>query len=441
LDSLPWWAHLIGLIVLLAISAFFSISETSMMALNRYKLSAWVKQGKKSAKVASELLAQTDKLLGTILLGNNLINTAVTTLVTALAIKIFGNNDTVLLIATAGVAFAIIVFCEITPKVIGANFPEKIALPSSYILRWLMIITRPAVWFVNLFVGWLLKLMRIDPNAGSDENLTHEELRAIVLESGAFMPHKHRSIALNLFDLENITVDDVMTPRAKVESIDITDTTEQILEQLETCYHNKIPVFEQELNKVIGILHVRKALGLIRKANFEPKQLRSILSDPYFVPSETPVFTQLQYFQENKQRVALIVDEYGEVLGLLTLEDIIEEIVGEFTTSAPGVDGSDMAWGPEHSVQVEGGALLRDLNRRLGTEFSLEGPKTINGLVLEQLQELPEGLVSIRAGEIAIEIVQLQGRSIKVLKLRRLNLTATDQVPTIDPDKRSNNVS
>jgi Mg2+/Co2+ transporter CorB len=441
LDSLPWWAHAIGLLVLLAISAFFSISETSMMALNRYKLSALVKQGKKSAKVASELLGQTDKLLGTILLGNNLVNTAVTTLVTALAIRFFGNNDTVLLIATAGVAFAIIVFCEITPKVIGANFPEKIALPSSHLLRWIMKIASPFVWFVNLFVGWLLKLIRIDPNAGSDENLTQEELRGIVIESGTMMPHKHRSIALNLFDLEKITVDDVMTPRAKVESIDITDSIDQILEQLETCYHNKIPVFEQELNRVIGVLHVRKALGLIRKPNFEPQQLRSILSEPYFVPSETPVFTQLQYFQENKQRVALIVDEYGEVLGLLTLEDIIEEIVGEFTTSSPGVDGTDITWDELHSVQVEGGVLLRDLNRRLGTQFNLDGPKTINGLVLEQLQELPEGLVSIRVKNLAIEIIQLQGRSIKTLKLKRLDLTKDEPLPLIDPDRRSNNVS
>jgi Mg2+/Co2+ transporter CorB len=433
--------HLIALIVLLLISAFFSISETSMMALNRYRLAAAIKQGKKSAKVASDLLAQTDKLLGTVLLGNNLVNTAVTTLVTALAIKFFGSNDTVLLIATACVAFAIIVFCEITPKVIGANYPEKIALPSSIVLRWLMIVMKPAVWFVNIFVGWLLKLMRIDPNAGADERLTQEELRAVVIESGTFMPHKHRSIALNLFDLEKITVDDVMTPRAKVESIDITDSADKVLEQLETCYHNKIPVFEQELNKVIGILHVRKALALIRRPQFEPQQLREILSDPYFVPSETPVFTQLQYFQENRQRVALIVDEYGEVLGLLTLEDIIEEIVGEFTTSAPGVDGGDMTWDTEHSVQVEGGALLRDLNRRLGTDFDLDGPKTINGLVLEHLQELPEGIVSMRMGHFAIEIVQIQGRSIKVLKIKRLNVLPGDEPPLIDPDKRSNNVS
>jgi Mg2+/Co2+ transporter CorB len=391
-----------------------------MMALNRYRLAAQAKQGKKSALVASSLLGQTERLLGTILLGNNLVNTAVTTLVTALAIKAFGNNDTVLVVATALVAFAIIVFCEITPKVIGANYPDQIALPASYILRFLMKVMRPAEWFVNLFVGWLLKLMRVDPNAGNDEKLTNEELRAVVLESGHFMPHKHRSIALNLFDLENITVDDVMTPRAKVESIDITDSAEKIIEQLTTSYHNKIPVFETELNKVIGILHVRKVLSLMRRQEFQPDDLRELLTEPYFVPSETPVFTQLQYFQENKQRVGVVVDEYGEVLGLVTLEDIIEEIVGDFTTSAPGVDNSDVDWDKTHEVQVEGGALLRDLNKRLKTEFSLEGPKTINGFVLEALQELPEGPASIRVKDVVVEIVQIQGRAVKILKIKKL---------------------
>ncbi len=390
------------------------------MALNRYRLSAWVKQGRRGAKATAELLAQTDKLLSTVLLGNNLINTAVTTLVTALAIKTFGSNDTVLLIATAAVAFAIIIFCEITPKVIGASYPDKIALPSSFFLTWIVKLARPAVWFVNLFVGWLLKLMRIDTSQDPNSSLTAEELRAVVLESGHFMPQKHRSIVLNLFDLENLTVDDVMTPRTKLEAIDITDSAEQILDQLTTCYHNKIPVYEGEVHRVIGILHVRKALTLMRHDEFNPQSLRELLNDPYFVPSGTKVFTQLQFFQENKQRVAIVVNEYGEVLGLVTLEDIIEEMVGEFTTSSPGREGADMQWDQGHELIVEGGASLRELNRRLGTNFDLTGPKTLNGLILEQLQELPEGPVSLRMGAFALEIVQIQDRSVRSVRLKRL---------------------
>lgn len=420
MESLPWWVHALALILLLAISAFFSISETSMMALNRYRLAAQAKKGKKSAIVASNLLGQTDRLLGTILLGNNLINTAVTTLVTALAINIFGNNDTVLLIATAAVAFAIIVFCEITPKVIGANYPDKIALPASYVLRVLMKVMRPAEWFVNLFVGWLLKLMRVNPNAGDGSKLTNEELRSVVLESGHFMPQKHRSIVLNLFDLENITVDDVMTPRSKLEALDINDPPEKIIEQLTTCYHNKIPVYEGEINKIIGILHVRKVLSLMQREEFTNQDIRDLLTDPYFVPSETPVFTQLQYFQENKQRVGVVVDEYGDVLGLLTLEDIIEEIVGEFTTTTPGGDKSEMTWDETGVIQVEGSTALRDLNRRIGTDFAVDGPKTINGLILETLRELPEGPASIRLGQFAVEIVQMDERTVKTIRIHRL---------------------
>lgn len=408
MDQLPLWVVAIGLLILLCISAFFSISETSMMALNRYRLAAQAKKGSKAAKNAQVLLSDTESLLGTILLGNNLVNTGVTTLVTALAIKLFGSNDSVLFVATALVAFVIIVFCEITPKVIGANYPDRIALPSSYLLKFLIKVSKPAVWFVNLFVGVILKTLRVDSNAGNDSKMTNEELRSVVLESAHFMPKKHRSIVLNLFDLESITIDDVMTPRAKIEALDICDPIDRIIEQLSTCYHNKIPVYEQDINKIIGVLHVRKVLTLMRREEFTHADLRELLSDPYYVPSETQVFTQLQYFQENKQRVGVVVDEYGEVLGLVTLEDIIEEIVGEFTTSSPGT-GSEMAWDESATVQVEGGTSLRDLNRRLATSFPTDGPKTINGLMLEQLQELPEGPVSVRFGELAVEIVQLQG--------------------------------
>jgi Mg2+/Co2+ transporter CorB len=389
-----------------------------MMALNRYRLKNLIKNGKRGAKLASELLGKTDKLLGTILLGNNVVNTLVTALVTSLAIKNFGNNDTVLAIATAVVALAIIVFCEITPKVIGATFPENIALPSSYVLNFLMKLASPAVWFVNLLVGRLLKLFRINMDAGQSSELSQEELRTVVLESTQLKPSKHGSILVNLFDLEHITVDDVMTPRSRVEALNLATSEEGIRHQLATCYHNKLPVFEGELNKTVGILHVRKALGLLQAESFSDEEFLELLQDPYFIPSGTPAFTQLQYFQDNKQRLGMVVDEYGEVVGLVTLEDIIEELIGKFTTSAPGGKEHD-SWNNQGEIIVEGFSTLRDLNRRLGTDFPLDGPKTLNGWLLEELQELPDATVSVRRRNLVMEVVQMEDRVIRSVRLRK----------------------
>jgi len=418
LEDIPFWAQLLALFTLLLVSAFFSIAETSMMALNRYRLGHLVNKGKAGAKLAADLLGQTEKLLGTILLGNNVVNTALTAIVTSLAISQFGNNDTTIVVATTIVALLIIVFCEITPKVIGATYPERIALPASYALRVLMRLFAPAVWLVNLLVGRLLALMRVQ-TGGEAARLSAEELRTIVLESGGFIPQKHRSILLNLFDLEHITVDDVMTPRQRVEALNIATDEATIRQQLATCYHNKLPVHEGDLNRLVGVLHVRRALALLSRESFEVEELRELLTEPYFVPSGTPVFTQLQFFQDNRKRLALVVDEYGEVLGMVTLEDIIEEIIGEFTTTAPG-GGQDLQWSEEGEISLDGSAPLRQLNRRLGTRFPLEGPRTLTGLLLEALQELPEGCVSVRFGDVAVEVVQIQDRTIRSVRLRRL---------------------
>ena len=390
-----------------------------MMALNRYRLSHLAKQGNRAARLANSLLKRTEELLGTILLGNNLINTAVTTLVTALAIRYFGNNDTVLLLATTFVAFLIIVFCEITPKVIGATYPEKIALPASYALRVFMKVLTPIVWAVNLIVRQILRLLRIKTGEQAQVKLSNEELRSIVLESGLFMPQKHRSILLNLFDLEHITVDDVMTQRLKVEALDLAGDLESVKQQLVTCYHNKLPVFEGELNRVVGTLHVRRVLSMLQKPQFELDELKALLVPPYFIPSGTPAFRQLQFFQENRQRLGLVVDEYGEVLGLVTFEDIVEEIVGEFTTTIPGGQ-QGIAWDVTQAVTVEASTSLRILNRRLGTEFALDGPKTLNGLILEVLQELPEANVSLRLGNLVLEVTQVEDHAIRLVRLKRL---------------------
>jgi Mg2+/Co2+ transporter CorB len=328
----------------------------------------------------------------------------------------------VITLATAVVAFLLIIFSEITPKVIGATYPERIALPASFILKPLMAVAKPVIWFVNLFVSGLLKLMRIEAGSNArDQRLSPEELRSIVLESSPFIPQKHRSILLNLFDLEKISVEDIMTPRSQIEALNLAVPVAEITRQLTTCYHNKLPVYEGEINQIVGVLHVRKAIGLLNlEEDLAVDHVRQLLGAPYFIPEGTDVFTQLQYFQENHERLGIIVDEYGEVQGLVTLEDIIEEMIGEFTTSVPGAARADaFGWNAEGECLLEGTTTLRDINKRLGLNFPLDGPKTLNGLLLEWLQDIPEANVSMKIANCIIEIIQVQHQSIKVVKLVR----------------------
>ena len=398
------------------------MGETALMAANRYRLRHMAKRGSRSAMTTLWLLDRTDKLLSLILIANTLFNAMATALVTTIAIETFGNNDNVITISTGVVAFLLIVFAEISPKVIGASYPEKIALPTAMVLKPLMALAKPLLWFVNLFVGLVLKLFRIKAGAHvHDARLSPEELRSIVLEGGNFIPQKHKSILLNLFDLETISVEDIMTPRSQIEALNLSLPVDEIKHELTTCYHNKLPVYEGEINQIIGILHVRKAVALLNQEDeLTTEHFRALLSTPYFIPQDTGVFTQLQYFQENRERLGIIVDEYGEVQGLVTLDDIIEEMIGEFTTSMPGdARGDSFGWNEQGECLLEGATALRDINKRLGLSFPLDGPKTLNGMMLELLQEIPESPISVKAGNCVIEVVQVQNQSIKVVKLIR----------------------
>ena len=420
MNDIPLWTQLAGLGVLILLSAFFSIAETSMMALNRYRLRALARQGRRGAVLAARMLERTEKLLGMILIGNNLVNAAASALVTAIAITRFGNDDLVLFLATTLIAFLIIVFAEITPKVIGATFPEAIALRLAFVLQPLARLFTPAVWFVNLFTGLLLKPFRIGGRAAGADRLSQEELRLLVLENGQFIPKKHQSVLLNLLGLDAVTVRDVMTPRPQVEALDLGDPIEVILGQLSTCYHNKLPVYDGEINNVRGILHVRKCLALLADGGLTHDGVRASLSEAYFIPAGTPVMQQLQYFQENRQRLGIVVDEYGEMVGLVTLEDIIEELIGEFTTSMPRGEAG-LAWDAQGQATVDGATPLRELNRRLGLQLPLDGPTTLNGLILEVLQDIPETNLSLRIGACAIEIVQVDHQAVRVARIIRLD--------------------
>lgn len=424
MDSVPLWVQIVALAVLVGCSAFFSISETALMALNRHRIKHLARRGSRLAQTTLWLLDHTDRMLSLILIANTLINALVTALVTALAISAFGNHERVITIATGIVAFLLIVFAEITPKVIGATYPERIALPASFIIKPLILLGKPAIWFTNLFVRGLLRLLRIQTGSEArDQRLSPEELRSMVLEGGNFIPHKHKSILLNLFDLERVTVEDVMTPRAQIESLDLSVPVDDIKNQLTTCYHNKLLVHEGEINQLAGILHVRKAMALLNQMDeLTVDHFRELLSTPYFIPPETDLFTQLQYFQENHERLAVIVDEYGEVQGLVTLDDIIEEMVGEFTTSTPGATRADQfGWDAKGECLLEGSVSLRDINKRLGLNLPTDGPKTLNGLLLETLQEIPEAPVGLKIAGCVIEIVQVQEQVIKMIKLYRPN--------------------
>ncbi|MBA5688390.1 HlyC/CorC family transporter [Rugamonas apoptosis] len=422
MDTVPFWVQLLALALLILCSAFFAMAETALMAANRHRLRHLAKRGSRGASTTLWLLERTDKLLSLVLIANTLINAMATALVTAIAIDTFGHDDNVITISTSVVAFLLIVFAEISPKVIGATYPEKIALPTSMVLKPLMAAAKPLIWFVNLFVSLLLKPLRIKDGAHQhDARLSPEELRSIVLEGGNFIPQKHKSILLNLFDLETISVEDIMTPRSQIEALDLSLPVEEIKHELTTCYHNKLPVYEGEINQIVGILHVRKAVALLnQEQELTVEHFRALLTAPYFIPQDTRVFTQLQYFQENRERLGIIVDEYGEVQGLVTLDDIIEEMIGEFTTSMPGAARADsFDWNEHGECLLEGATALRDINKRLGLNFPLDGPKTLNGMMLELLQEIPEAPISVKIGHCVIEVVQVQHQSIKVVKLIR----------------------
>ena len=417
MEDLPLYVLLIAVAILLILSAFFSLSETSMMAINRYRLKFLVKQGHRGAGLTTKLLADTDRLLGVILLGNNLLNAAAATLVALIISNFFGHNDLAILLGTVCVTFAILVFSEITPKVIAATYPERIALISSYVLTPLLKIFYPVVWFVNLFVQAILFILRIKPKENSEvHKLSLEELKILVLEEGHFIRKKHQSVLLNLFDLESTTVDDIMVPRGQIEAINLDSGDKIIQNQLLTCHHTRIPVYRGTLDDVTGIISARKVLNQMSGGEITALSLGKIIREPYFIPSGTPLFSQLQLFQENHERVGLVVDEYGEWMGLVTLEDIIEEIIGDFTTNSPVQSGAYIRQ-KDGSVIVEGSSLLRDLNRKLGLKLPLNGPKTLNGLILDHFQDIPEAGTSLKISGYPMEIIQTHNRVVKVVQI------------------------
>jgi Mg2+/Co2+ transporter CorB len=417
MDTIPLGTLALALIVLLSASGFFSLAETAMMAANRYRMKHQAQRGARGARLALALLAQTDRLLGVILLGNNLINAASATLASVITLRLVGRGEFALALGTVAVTFLILVFSEITPKVVGAAYADKLAPLVSFILAPLLRALRPIVWFVNLFVHGLLRLFRFRPAAQPSTTLSQEELRSLVLEGSQYFRGKHKTMLANLMDLEAVSVDDIMTPRSQIHALDLEDKPSLLRQQLVTTYHTRLPVYEGSLDNIVGVLAVKSILHAMQGGGeLDAERIRAVLRPPYFIPLGTPLLTQLSQFQADRQRLGLVVDEYGELQGLVTIEDIIEEIIGEFTTQAPG--------GPESfrreadgSVIVDGMAPLRTLNRRLGTRFPLDGPKTLNGLIVEKLGEIPDAGESFKVDGQVVEILQTQDRAVRVVRL------------------------
>ncbi|MBI5439332.1 MAG: DUF21 domain-containing protein [Nitrosomonadales bacterium] len=417
MDDISLGALLGVLLLLIIFGAWFSAAETSMMAINRYRLNMLVRKGSKSAKLTSRLLAKVDKLLGSILFGNTLLNVAAAAVTNIVIMRLFGASELVLLLGTLGITFVLLVFSEVMPKIIAASHPERIALPSSYLLAPLITLFHPVVSVATAMVKGFLWLLRIRIETDqSKPKMTLEELRGLVLDAEHFLPRKHQKMLLNLVDLERITVNDVMVPRNHIEALDINAGADELRQQIITCHHTLLPVYDGTPGNIIGTLHVKRVPALLQETALDVAQLREILLEPYFIPSDTSLLKQLQQFQERHTRLGLVVDEYGELLGLVTLENILEEIVGEFTTQSPSQSGKFLRQN-DGSILLEGSSSLRELNRKLGLRLPPDGAKTLNGLILDHLEDMPEAGVSLKIAGYPIEIIQTQDRIVKVARI------------------------
>jgi Mg2+/Co2+ transporter CorB len=410
--------ELLGILLLLLVfGAWFSAAETSMMAINRYRLSSLIRKGNRSAKLTGRLLSKVDKLLGSILFGNTLLNVAAAAVTNIVILRLFGASELALLIGTLLITFILLVFSEIMPKILAASHPERIALPSGYLLAPLITLFHPVVSVATAIVRGLLWLLRIKVQTDqSKQKLTLEELRGLVLDAEHFLPRKHQKMLLNLVDLERISVNDVMIPRNQIEALDINANPDELRQQIITSHHTLLPVYADTPGNIIGILHLKRVPALLQDATLDPEQLRETLYEPYFIPSDTPLLRQLQNFQERQARLGLVVDEYGELLGLVTLENILEEIVGEFTTQSPTQTGKFLRQ-DDGSYLLEGSSSLRELNRKLGLHLPINSAKTLNGLILEHLEDIPEAGTSLKIADYPIEIIQMQDRSVKVARI------------------------
>lgn len=415
MNDIPTSALIATLIILIIISAYFSSSETSMMSLNRYRLRHMAKDNHKVAIRVEQLLKQPDKLIGLILIGNNLVNILASALATILGQRLFG--DAGIAIATGVLTLVILIFAEVTPKTLAVLYPEKIAFPSSFILRPLQKILSPLVWLINGFSSNLLRLFGISVTPNTDNALSSDELRSVVHEAGTMIPAHHQQMLLSILELEQVTVDEIMVPRNEIAAIDINDDWEAILKQLRHRTHTMTLLYRDTIDDAIGFIHARDSLLILLREEFTKTTLLRSVRELYFVPEGTPLNTQLVKFQLNKERIGLVVDEYGDIQGLVTLADILEEIVGDFTTSHESHSSEEIHKQQDNSYIIEGGMGIRDLNKEMGWSLPTDGPRTLNGLIIEHLEEIPVAAISARICGYPMEILEVENNVVKLVKI------------------------
>ena len=412
---LPWLAAV--LVLCIALSAFFSSTETALMAINRYRLRHRAREGSRGARAAERLLEMPDRLIGLILILNNFVNSAAAAIVTMISLQVGGEGAAA--IAVGIFTVVLIIFGEVAPKTFGALYPERLALPAALVYQVLLKVFYPVVWIVNLVANGVLRLLGVSREKASSTSLSQEELRTVLAEAATVIPHRHQRMLMSILDLERVSVEDIMVPRSEISGIDVNDEWETIAEQLREIRHTRIPVYEGSIDNLVGILHMKKVARLFARGNFGVDDLVALAKtrEPWYVPEGTSLNRQLLNFQRQRRRMAFVVDEYGDVQGLVTLEDLLEEIVGEFTTDTSSLH-KDVHREKGDSYVVNASASLRTLNRRMGWTLPTTGPRTLNGLIIEQLETIPEAGTSLRIEDYSIDVLQTGDNAVKTVRLK-----------------------
>jgi Mg2+/Co2+ transporter CorB len=426
MGDLPLSALGILLLVLIGLSAFFSGTETALMSVNRYRLRHLAREGSSAARMTERLLERPDRLIGMILICNNFVNSAAAAIVTIIALGLGGEGY-----AAAGVGIftiVLILFAEVAPKTFGALYPERIALPAAVIYTGLLKVLYPVVALTNLIANGLLRTLGVTRDQASRTSLSSEELRTVVAEASTVIPHRHQRMLMSILDLERVAVEDIMVPRHDIYGIDLTDDWDDIVEQIRDCRHTRIPVYEANLESTIGILHMKKVARLLALDEFDREKLVALAKtrEPYYVPEGTSLNTQLLQFQRQRRRVAFVVDEYGDVQGLITLEDLLEEIVGEFTSDTSMLH-KDVHRERNDCFVVNASASVRTLNRKMGWSLPAQGPRTLNGLILEQMEMIPAPGQRVRIGDYSLEVLQVTDNAVKTVRLKPVALPPAEK--------------
>lgn len=417
-----------ALAFLVFLSAFFSAAEIAMVSLNRHRLQHLVSSGHRGARIAQRLLARPDRLIGVILLGSNTVNALFSALTTVTVINLWGEEESSIGIATVIITLVILILTDLAPKTLAALHPERIAFPSAFVLRPMLWLIYPVVWVINGMANSLLRLVGVRVRARTVDQVSPEELRAIIMEAGVLIPESHQDMLLAILDLEKITVDDVMVPRGKIEGVNLDVEWDDIVSQLTGSRYTRLPVYRGSLDNVNGMIHVRRVLNLMREGKLDKESLEQAIVEPYFIPSGTTLTTQLLNFRQIKRRIGLVVDEYGDIQGLVTLDEILEEIVGDFTAHAMGRI-EDVHPQSDGSYLIRGTVSLRDLNRQLDWKLPTDDSRTLNGLIVEYLEDIPAPGTSLMIHGYLVEILRTRGTAIEIARVRPVAETVSETTP------------